>query len=515
MSALIPVTGIGFDYRTPGTYPEILFAQGPSSAAAGVREVVIAMPMLSTGTWTSATLYGPIANEKEAETGGGSGSPIHRAVRKFLRSNKDAKLYCLPVAETTGGGTAVAAVVNLVLVNAATATGTVSVWIAGEECSYTFDSGESITSIGEGIEAAINAKSWLPVTANNTAGTVAITAKLMGTSQGTATVACIRTRAAITSGVATTVSVGAHVGATTTGVEGSTTEAAQFSTALATLAANRKYYIVSSGNTSTYLTNLQSHISTKSEPKRNLRSVGIVAYIGTLAAARTLAVARNYERLRLVCQPVGDPDCAELAAWSAAVFQKNEQVDPTFCFDFFADGEIPPAFNSSDWPDGDAISDAINDGVTVIASNQARAYIAMSVNTRSKNAAGTLADFRATESHRVSGADEIVDGMVTEINGDFVGKKLRDDERLSDGTINPVQQFKRGVVKPSRVAVTIKKHMQNASDVDWLTDLQACKDSVRSVKSPVNSGRVEAGFDLRIIDHCHQITLRAAEVSPG
>lgn len=513
MGALIPVTGIGFDFRTPGVYPEIVFAQGPSSAAAGVREVVLVMPKLSTGTWTAATLY-TIGNEREAELGGGPGSMIHRAAKKFLRSNKDAKLFGLPIAETSGGSPA-AATVNLVLVNAATATGTLIVTIAGEEASYTFESGESITTIGDGIRDAINAKSWLPVTAANAAGTVTLTAKLLGTSQGTATVAVIRTRVTITAGVTTTATIGTHVGATVAGAEGSTTEAATFLTALAVLNANRKYYIVSSGNTATYWGNLQTHIATKSEPKRNLRSVGVVAYMGTLAAARTLAVTRNYERLRVICQPNGDPDCAELAAWAAAVFQKEEQVDSTFCFDNYSNGEIPPAFNSADWPDGDAISDAVNDGVTVIASNQFRSYIAMSVNSRSKNAAGTLADFRATESHRVSGADEFVDGLVTELAGDFVGKKLRDDDKLADGTINPTQRFKRGVVTPSRVAVTVRKHMDNFSEADKMSDTEACKASVRSVKSPVNSGRVEVGFDLRIIDHAHQITLRVAETSPG
>lgn len=514
MPSAIPITGVGFDYRTPGVFPEIVFAQGPSSAAAGVREVVIVMPKLSTGTWTAATLYGPLANEQEAETGAGAGSPMHRAVRKFLRSNKDAKLYALPIAETSGGSP-IAATVALVITNTATATGTLTITIAGEECAYTFDSGETITQIGDGIRDAINGKSWLPVTAVNAAGTVTLTAKLKGTSQGTATVAVIRTRGTITAGVTTTATIGTHVGVTATGVEGSTTEAATFLTALASIDSNRKYYIVTSGNTSTYLANLQTHIATKSEPKRNLRSVGIAAYMGTLAAAQTLALTRNYERLQINCQPNGDSDCAELAAWVAAIRQKNEQVDSTFCFDGFADGEIAPAFNPVDWPDGDDISDAINDGVTVIASNQSRAFMVMSVNTRSKNAAGTLDDFRATETHRISGADEVVDTIVDDFAKNYVGRKFKDDERLADGTINPVQRFKRGVVTPSRAAVTIKKSLTDFAELDVLQDVEASKESVRCVKSPVNSGRTECGFDLHIIDHSHQVTIRAAEVSVG
>src|SRR5687768_7202982 len=202
MSELIPLTGISFDYRVPGAYAEILFGQGPASAAAGVREVVLVMPKISSGTWTAATLYGPIGNEKEVETGGGAGSPIHRAARMFLRANKDAKLYCLPCAETSGGAPA-AATATAVFANSATGSGTATVTICGEECQISIASGDSVTTLGDKLEDVINGKSWLPVTANNSAGTVTLTAKLQGTSQGTATVRIIRTRGTITSGIAT------------------------------------------------------------------------------------------------------------------------------------------------------------------------------------------------------------------------------------------------------------------------------------------------------------------------
>jgi phage tail sheath gpL-like len=514
MAALIPVAGVGPDYRTPGTYPEVVFAQGASSASAGVRQVVFCMPMLSTGTWTAATLYGPIANEKEVSDGAGLGSPMHRSVRKFLRSNKDAKVYCLPCAETSGGSP-LAATATAVFANTSTGIGVATVTICGEECAFSFPSGRTVTQLGDDLVAVINAKTWLPVTASNASGTVTITAKLKGTSQGTATVAVVRTRGAITSGVTTTLTVSTHVGAVQAGVEGSTTEAATFLTALGTIDARRFYYIVSSGNTSTYLTNLVTHLTTKAEPKRNMRSVGITAYVGTLAAATTLAIARNHERLTIGVLPNADHDCAEVAGWLAAVRQKEEQTDSSFCFDGYSNGELLPAYNPADWPSGDSISDAINDGLTVIASNESRAYIAMSCNTRSKNSAGLLDDFRATETHRVSVADEFVDELVDGVARSFVGKKLRDDEHLADGSINPVQKLLRTVVTPSRVVATIKKQMNDYFDGEKLSDVEASKLSVRAVKSPVNSGRVECGFDLRAIDHAHQFTVRVAEVSPG
>src|ERR1041384_5193453 len=123
MGLQIPITGVAIDYRVPGAFAEILFAQGPATSAGPNREVVIAMPMLSTGTWTPGTLY-PVTKTSDAENGGGPGSPVHRAVRKFLAANKDCKLWALPVAETSGGSP-VAATGTVLFANAATAAGTV------------------------------------------------------------------------------------------------------------------------------------------------------------------------------------------------------------------------------------------------------------------------------------------------------------------------------------------------------------------------------------------------------
>ena len=83
MALLIPITGVAQDYRVPGAFAEILFSQGPASAASGVRGVVFVMPKISAGTWTAAVLY-PVSNESDAATGAGEGSPLHRAIRKFM-----------------------------------------------------------------------------------------------------------------------------------------------------------------------------------------------------------------------------------------------------------------------------------------------------------------------------------------------------------------------------------------------------------------------------------------------
>lgn len=511
MALQIPITGVAQDYRTPGAYAEILFAQGASTQGAPAREVVLAMPMLSTGSWTSATLY-RINSEKDASDGAGVGSPLHRAARLFLQANKDAKLWGLPVAETSGGSP-IAATGTVTYTTTATGRGTATVTICGEVCSFTFLANDSVTTIAAGMKAAINAKTWLPVTADNSSGILTITAKLKGTSQGTASVGVIRYRAAISSGVGTTVATsGSFLGSGAAGVEGSTTEAANLATALAVIATTRKYYVVISGYETANLSNLASHVSTKSEPRRGLRSVGIAAYTGSLATGQTLAIARNYERLRLIQQINSEHDCAELAAQYAAILQKHENTDTAFNFNGYrqSDWLILPVYSDADRPSGDDQNDAINDGISIVATDDSGAYLVQSCCTRSKNSGGTVDDFRATQSRVVSVTDEFVDEALINFVNNHGAKKFADDERLSDGSVNTNQRQIRSVVRPSQVGKEISKQMDDYEAVAKLQNVATTKQSIRTVKT---GGRLECSFDLEVINWMDQFTARVAETS--
>jgi phage tail sheath gpL-like len=512
MGLSIPITGVAADWRLPGSYAEILFNQGPATAFAGVRDVVLVMPKTSSGTATVNTRY-PIPNEQTAELLGGSGSMIHRAARKFLKVNKDAKLYCVAYAASSGGSPASATAV-LTIATTATGPGTLTVMVCGETCQFTFATGATPTQIGDGIVAAINAKTFLPCTASNGSGAVTFTAKIAGASQGTATLGVIRVRCEITSGIATTASFGgAFLGTGTAGADGSTTEAANLATALATLNAVRNYYLVVSEHSATGLGNLKTHISTKCEPRRGLLSVGIAGYTGTLANVTTIATGRNYERLQIVWQPNSEHDVAELVGAMAAIRQKTEAVDTAYNHNGYSLSDIIlPAYAVSDFPNADDQNDAINDGITCIASNDSGAYIVKSVDTRSKNPGGTVDDFRSTETHRVSVCDEFVDEEKVDFALNYAKLKLAADELLADGTPNPNQRFPRGVMKPSRYGVHIFQRIDKFVDAAKLQDAQASKDSLRVVKT---GSRLEVGFDLHVIDFLDIATYRIAETSTG
>jgi phage tail sheath gpL-like len=507
------LTGIGNQYATPGNYAEIVFAQGPSSAASGDRQVVFVMPKLSSGTYTAATLY-QVRTEQEVRDGAGAGSPLHRAVRIFLQNNKDAKCFVVPVTATSGGSPAAATAV-LTIANTATATGTINVWVAGELCQYTYASGETPTNIGDGIAASINAKTHLPCTASNGSGTVTLTAKINGASQGTGTLAVIRVRTTITSGTAVTASFGgAWLGTGAAGADGSTTEAANTLTALNAIASVRKYYIGVSALDATTLGHLETHITTKSEPVRGLRSVGIAAYTGSLATGITLATGRNYERLQIAFQPVSEWDTAQIVGDVMALRQKREQVDPGWNFN----GEelhMPTVATTSDWLSADDIEDAIIAGLSPISSSDAGCRLVHSATTRSKDiATGLLNDARARRTIKVSVADKFVDDLLVRFGLRYGQKKFKDDERLADGTVNPNQKQIRNVVRPSMVEGTIVELVDDFAD-EYLQEIDAIKESISVSKSEAAAGRCVVGMDLHVIDWLDQITTRVAEVSVG
>lgn len=508
----VPIAGVGADWRRPGGYLELNFAQGPAGAFAPGRECVLVMPMTSAGNWTANTLY-PIGNAGVAETGAGPGSPLHRAALAFRTYNKDAKLWGVPYAASSGGSPAVATG-TVAITATVTAPGTLTVWVCNEPCSASYIVGDTATTIGDALAAAINNKTHLPVTAANVTGTVTLSYKIAGASGGTTTLPTVRLYHEVAPlGTGVTAVVSAHVGAVVQGADGTTTEAANLATALATLSARRLYWMGISTQASTEYGHLKTHISTKSEPRRGLRSHGVAAYTGSLSNGATLAIARNYERLSMPWALNSPNDPAWIVGVIMAIAQKEEDADKAFNFDGYALTEaLGVPYPGLSRPTSEEINDAINDGLLPIGYNERGAFIEMFTTTRSKNAAGTLDDPRALERHRVSVGDEFSDEELVAFGLNYSGKKLAADELLANGKPNPNQLIPPGVVTPNSFKPHLKARVDDFVARALLQNGQASKESLRVVKT---GSRLEVGMDLNAIDLLHQATYRFSEVSSG
>lgn len=511
MSLQIPITGVPADWRKPGAYVELLFGQGPAGAFAPGREAVLVMPKTSAGTWAVNTLY-PIRNAGEAEIGAGAGSPLHRAALAFRRFNKDAKLWGVTYAASSGGSPAVATG-TVAITGPSTARGTITVWVCNEPCSASYESGTSATDIGELLEASINGKTHLPVTANNVTGTVTLSWKIAGASGGTATIPAVFLYTEITPSTGVAATTSAHIGAATAGADGTTTEAANLNTALGALDAVRKYWMGISTLAGTELGHLETHITTKSEPRRGLRSAGVAAYLGSLANATTLAIARNYERLSLAWAMNSPNDPAWIVGTIMAFAQKGEDADKARNFDGFSLSEaLGVPYPGLARPDAEDLNDAINDGLLPIEYTEGGASICMFTTTRSKDSGGTLDDPRALERHRISVGDEFSDEELVEYGLNYSWKKLRDDALLPNGKVNTNQLLPRDVVTPYSFRGHIMRRVDDFFDRALIQNPEKSKESLRVVKT---GSRLEVGMDLEAIDHLHVATYRFAEVSSG
>lgn len=516
--ALQPITGYPSSWKYPFTAAQISFNQGASTAAIGGRDALLVMPMTSAGTYTANTVY-EVRRESDVRTGAGAGSPLHRAARFFLKANNRGKLFVLPYAATSGGSPA-AATATITVSGTPTATGTIRVWVCGEMMTIGFKSTSTATTIGDAIEAAINAKTHLPLTAANSTGTVTLTAKIAGASQGDGTTGVHRVRVDVEpgKGAAITTTGALGIGAGTDGADGTTTEAANLTTALASIDAARYYYIGASVMDATGLAALKTHIATKNEPSPGLRCVGVSGHTGTLSTAAARAIALNHEYQQIVWQPNSEHDVAELVGQVIAIRQKYEAVDSAVNLNGYsgADWLLQPAYSEADFPDSDDLNDAVTDGLAPIQSfTSGRSALGMNITTRSKDSGGTLDDFRSAEAHRPSVMHDLVDTIVLRHSLTYRGKKLRDDVKLADGSVNTNQRVGSGVVTPSLYRPFVAGVFREFAEAEKIQDLQSWIDSLALNIDPSNTSRLECGFSGRTIDHHNQTSFAVSETTPN
>lgn len=172
-------TGIP-NIRRPGSYTRF----DASGAIQGtltkpINVLLIGHKVLGTGTATAGVPTKITGDNAEALFGvGGQVAQMARAFRAVEGSGL-VTLWGMALADDASG---VAATGSIALAANATSDGVHHLYIAGEYVPVLVTSGQTPTQQGDAVEAAINANTRLPVTAVNTTGTVALTARWDGPS---------------------------------------------------------------------------------------------------------------------------------------------------------------------------------------------------------------------------------------------------------------------------------------------------------------------------------------------
>src|SRR6478736_1826233 len=181
MSAVI-LTGLGSNDPVPGNYVEVKFAEGPASLGEGTYPVLFIGNMLSSGTAVADTaVYGPISSpalstEANAISLFGAGSELHRMIRAYLKVNTTTPFYAIAVTESAG----LQATKSQVFTTTATGDGTYRFYFGDEFVDTPITTGMSPTALGSDVAANILSQTHWGITAVNSTGTLAITAKQKG-----------------------------------------------------------------------------------------------------------------------------------------------------------------------------------------------------------------------------------------------------------------------------------------------------------------------------------------------
>jgi phage tail sheath gpL-like len=506
-------------FRAPYTAIQLVLGAGASNAPVGAKHACYLVPILSTGQGVANTRY-EITAESDASTLFGPGSSGHRIARMHIKKNPTGRLFMIGYAPSSGSGLATAeedfTIVGAVA-DAATGSGSFILVVCGFEVEVVYRAGDTETAIGDIVEAKINGAAYLPVTADNTAGVVTISAKCPGASQNS--VHRIRVKKNGDSGSGLTVSAGAAL--LTGGAEGAVTELTGYEAALTVLQASDDYYLVTPVTVASFITAGRIHTVNQNSPIPGKFCRFFYPQVGTRSAAASIAITQNSELCETAWQRNPDQSPDEIVAWYTASKQREESTLARFNFDnYAATGFLAPSPATADWPTLNDINDAINDGLAPIVSTTAGTYLAMGITNRSKDSAGLLDDPRASESHRIAIMHEV--GTIIRNNHrlTYVNFAQEDDPRNADGTINEtalqtlVATRTDRFVTPSLFLRWFRAQLAQVADAR----LQQIDEWIASAKSridPQNNGRMQNSAAGRTVDLHHQASFRLSETTPN
>ena len=512
MAGDIVLAGIAANDPTPNpAFIEVNFAQGTSGGNSSAYEILLLGNKLSTGSATVDTVvYGPdslvpMQTESDVIALFGAGSELHRMWRRVNKINKSTTVRALAVTESAG----TPASGTVVLATAATASGTIRVWIGDEFADTSVASGDAVDTIGAAVAASINAKTHWPVTAayNSGTDTVTITAKQKGPRGNE-----IRYQAATLGAIGTTLTGGAADTALSGGATADSNTAA-----LATILADRYFYIVSAANDSTQLGALVTQVNSQALAATGLRQGVFAGYSGSLGNGITLSTGLNAARGEIVWQKGSDWTGAELAANAAAIYGLLE-VKPKPRTNFCNFGQraadqpfwvVPAPRLASDHPTAADIKSALNNGlcpVGVIRKTGAT-YLVNRATTRSLN--GSQQDYRIRSAHKRTICDFFADDLGAILTERFGDKKIGDDAPA--GTPPLGSDF----VTPDRMRGTVVGLIDvYASNGNWdPLGAQRMKDSLEVQRQVSNRARMGVRISAEPVENFEQGLVQINQVA--
>ncbi|HFF4636547.1 TPA: phage tail sheath subtilisin-like domain-containing protein [Yersinia enterocolitica] len=170
----IPFTHIPSNLRTPLFFAE--FDNSQANTATTTQRTLIIGQMLNAGTLPADV---PVLVSSVATVAGqcGAGSMLHGQMAAYLANDIAGEIYILPLADTEA---MVAATGKITVTTQASATGVISLYIAGIRVQVAVVATDEVAAVATALTAAINTATSLPVTAAAVDAVITLTAKNKG-----------------------------------------------------------------------------------------------------------------------------------------------------------------------------------------------------------------------------------------------------------------------------------------------------------------------------------------------
>ncbi|ENK4583085.1 phage tail sheath subtilisin-like domain-containing protein [Yersinia enterocolitica] len=170
----IPFTNIPSNLRTPLFFAE--FDNSQANTATTTQRTLIIGQMLNSGTLPADV---PVLVSSVATVAGqcGAGSMLHGQMAAYLANDIAGEIYILPLSDAES---MVAATGKITVTTQASATGVISLYIAGIRVQVAVVATDEVAAVATALTAAINTTTSLPVTAAAVDAVITLTAKNKG-----------------------------------------------------------------------------------------------------------------------------------------------------------------------------------------------------------------------------------------------------------------------------------------------------------------------------------------------
>jgi len=282
-----------------------------------IQHRIALLGQYNAGKTPTANVPALLATEADAMTLYGRGSMLHLMARKAFAQAPGVPIYAIPLADAGGG---VAASGTIIATAAATAAGTIALFIAGQKIPVAIAAGDTTANIATKIKAAIDAALDLPVTAAVNTATVTLTCRWKG-----ATGNDIRIQKDLDSGDASAEPAGV---ALTLGTMASGATNPDPTTALGLLGGTWYTSIACPYQDATSISALEAAAEVRNGSGVKMPFLGVFGYTGAKADFKTAVDARNSKFASWVPAEDSPSLPLEVAACAAALFAARQQIQP-------------------------------------------------------------------------------------------------------------------------------------------------------------------------------------------